>query len=78
MIWTLYKIINENSKKLSESYGIQVCHIIVFSISYVFDITITGLTVTEQFNYYNDDLAPGSFYLAINSIFFAIAQNFLV
>ena len=45
-ILTLFRIINEHSQKLSESCGIQVFHIIVFSIVYVFDIAITGLIVT--------------------------------
>ena len=44
----------------------------------MFDIAITGLIVTQQFDYYRDKFAPGSFYLVYNAIFFAIAQNFLV
>ena len=46
-IWTIYKISEEHNKKLSEEYNLHIFHVFIFTLAYIFDIAITGLTVTS-------------------------------
>ena len=45
-IWTIYKISDEHSQKLSEEHNLHIFHILIFTLAYIFDIAITALTVT--------------------------------
>ena len=63
-IWIIYRITKQNSTKLIKSYFAQTFHLLVFGIDFIFDVIITYITVSDQF----DQEYPGAFYLLINCI----------